>query len=119
MYTTFLASTFRTLRFGMDDAHARGMAMQANYLLDAGAYRVNADGSFSVNLRKAKKGVEGLSREMLTIEATGDYERGKSLLDRLVVMRPELQAVLDRLGGVPVDIRPRFVTADDLEREFP
>ncbi len=45
MYTTFLASAFRTLRFGMDDSHARGMALQVNYLLDAGAYRVGADGS--------------------------------------------------------------------------
>jgi hypothetical protein len=119
MYTTFLASSFRTLRFGMDDAHARGMALQVNYLLDAGAYRVDGDGKFSVDLRKVKKGVEGLSRELLTIEAEGDYERGKRLLDRLVVVRPEVQAVLDRLGSVPVDIRPRFVAADDLEREFP
>ena len=117
MYTTFLASAFRTLRFGMDDAHARGMAMQVNYLLDAGAYRVNADGSFSVDLRKAKKAVAGLSRELLTVQAKGDYEGGKRLLERLVVLRPEVQAVLDRLQDVPVDIRPRFVTADDLQRE--
>jgi Peptidase family M49 len=119
MYTTYLASAFRTLRFGMDDAHARGMAMQVNYLLDAGAYGVNADGTFSVNTAKAKKAVAGLSHELLTIEATGDYDGGKRFLEKMVVMRPEVKAVLDRLGDVPVDIRPRFVTADDLEREFP
>jgi hypothetical protein len=119
MYTTFLASAFRTLRFGMDDSHARGMALQVNYLLDAGAYRVGADGTFSVDLRKARKAVEGLSRELLTIQATGDYDRGKRLMDRLVVLRPEVQAVLSRLDGVPVDIRPRFVTADELERAYP
>jgi len=119
MYTTFLASAFRTLRFGMDDSHARGMALQVNYLLDAGAYRVGADGSFSVDLRKARKAVEGLSRELLTIEAKGDYDGGKRLMERLVVLRPEVQAVLARLDAVPVDIRPRFVTADELEREFP
>ncbi len=117
MYTTFLASAFRTLRFGMDDAHARGMAMQVNYLLDAGAYRVNADGTFSVDLKKAKKGVAGLSHDLLTLEATGDYASGQKMLKRLVVMRPEVKALLDRLGGVPVDIRPRFVTADELEHE--
>jgi hypothetical protein len=117
MYTTFLASAFRTLRFGMDDAHARGMAMQVNYLLDAGAYRANADGTFSVDLRRAKKGVAGLSHDLLTLEATGDFEAGKRMLERLVVMRPEVKAVLDRLGGVAVDIRPRFVTADELERD--
>jgi hypothetical protein len=119
MYTTFLASAFRTLRFGMDDAHARGMAMQVNYLLDAGACRVGADGTFSVDLRKAKKAVAGLSHDLLTLQATGDYAGAKRLLDRLVVVRPEVQAVLDRLGDVPVDIRPRFVTADALEKESP
>ncbi len=119
MYTTFLASAFRTLRFGMGDSHARGMAMQVNYLLDAGAYRVNADGTFSVDLRRARKGVAGLAHDLLTLEAEGDYEGAKHMLDRLVVTRPEVQAVLDRLGSVPVDIRPRFVTADDLEKETP
>jgi len=119
MYTTYLASAFRTLRFGMDDAHARGMAMQVNYLLDAGAYRVNPDGTFSVNLGKAKKGVERLSHDLLTLQARGDYDGGKRMLERLVVLRPEVKAVLDRLGDVPVDIRPRFVTAEALEAEFP
>jgi hypothetical protein len=41
------------------------------------------------------------------------------MIDRLVVIRPEVQAVLDRLGKVPVDIRPKFLTADELEKEFP
>jgi hypothetical protein len=119
MYTTFLASAFRTLRFGMDDAHARGMALQVNWLLDAGAYRVGADGTFSVDPRKARKAVEGLTRELLTIEAKGDYDGGKRLLERLVVLRPEVQAVMGRLEGVAVDIRPRFVTADELEKAYP
>jgi hypothetical protein len=119
MYTTFLASAFRTLRFGTEDAHARGMAMQVNYLLDAGGFRVNPDGTFSLDLRKAKKGVTALTRDLLTLQATGDYAGGKRMLERLVVIRPEVQAVLDRLTDVPVDIRPRFVTAADLEIEFP
>jgi hypothetical protein len=93
--------------------------MQVNYLLDAGGFRVNADGTFSVDLRKAKKGVAALAHDLLTLQATGDYGGGKRMLERLVVIRPEVQVVLDRLTGVPVDIRPRFVTATDLEREFP
>jgi hypothetical protein len=119
MVTTFLASAFRTLRFGTDDAHARGMALQVNWLLDAHAFSVNADGAFSVDPRRARKAVEALSRELLTLQATGDYAGAKSLLERMVVLRPEVQSVLGRLEGVPVDIRPRFVTADELEREFP
>jgi hypothetical protein len=119
MYTTFLASAFRTLRFGMDDAHARGMALQVNWLLDSDAYRANADGTFSVDVRRARKAVEALSRELLTLQANGDYAGAERLLQRMVVLRPEVQGVLDRLQDVPVDIRPRFVTADALEREFP
>ena len=36
MYTTFLASAFRSLRFGINEAHGRGQAIQLNYLLDKG-----------------------------------------------------------------------------------
>ena len=119
MYTTFLASTFRTLRFGMSDSHAKGMAMQVNYLLDAGGFRVNRDGTFTVDLKRVKKGVIGLTRELITLQATGNYDAAKRMIGRLVVIRPEVQAVLDRLGKVPVDIRPRFLTADELEKEYP
>jgi hypothetical protein len=117
MYTTYLASAFRTLRFGMTESHAKGQALQVNYLLDAGAFVVNKDGTFSVNLKKAKKAVTALARELLTLEATGDYAATRKLFDRLVIMRPEVQAVLGRLDGAPIDIRPRFVTAEALERE--
>jgi hypothetical protein len=93
------------------------MALQVNYLLDAGAFTVNKDGTFSVNMKKAQKAVTGLARELLTLQATGDYAGTKKLFDRMVVIRPEVQAVLDRLDDVPVDIRPQFVTAETLERE--
>lgn len=119
IYTTFLASAFRTLRFGMNEAHAKGMALQVNYLLDTGGFRVNADGTFTVSLKKVKQGVAALTRELLTLQATGDFEGATRMLERLVVIRPEVKAVLDRLGQVPVDIRPRFVTADQLEKETP
>ena len=38
LYTTFLASAFRTLRFGLNEAHGKGMALQFNYLTDKGAF---------------------------------------------------------------------------------
>ena len=56
MYVTFLASTFRTLRFGLNDAHAKGMALQVNYLLDHGAIRIDKDGLFSLDLREDEEG---------------------------------------------------------------
>ncbi|PYP92981.1 MAG: hypothetical protein DMG65_02080 [Candidatus Angelobacter sp. Gp1-AA117] len=114
LYTTYLASSFRTLRFGLQDAHAKGMAMQFNYLLDRGAYVANSDGTFSVDFNKIKDAVRDLDHDLLTLEATGDYQGAKNLLDRLSVIRPETQKALDRLKSLPTDIEPIFVTADSL-----
>jgi hypothetical protein len=114
MYTTFLASAFRSIRFGVNEAHGRGIAVQLNALLDAGAVTVAADGTFSVSAGKIKPAVETLTRDILMLQARGDYAAAKTLIERLAVVRPEVQRALDRLGHVPVDIEPRFVTAAEL-----
>jgi hypothetical protein len=113
-YTTFLGSTFRTLRFGPSDAHGKGMALQINALLDAGAFKVNPDGTFVVNFAKVKGAVAALAGEIMTVQATGDYARAKAMLATRAVVRPGVQRIFDRLTGVPVDIEPRFTTADEL-----
>jgi Peptidase family M49 len=119
MHTTYLASAFRSLRFGLHEAHGKGEAVQVNWLLDAGAYRVEKDGRFSVVPDKIRGAIESLARELLTIEATGDKARAKALLERMAVNRPPTTTVIDRLNKVPVDIAPRYVTAEQLEAEFP
>lgn len=110
MYTTFLASSFRSIRFGLTSAHGRGQIMQLNYLLDQGAFVVNADGTFSVVDDKISDAVSGLTRDIMTLQLTGDYAGAQAMLERMVVVRPEVQAVLDKLSGVPVDIEPRFTS---------
>jgi hypothetical protein len=113
MYTTFLASCFRSIRFGLSEAHGRGIAIQLNTLLDAGAFKVNPDGTFTVVLARIKDAVAALTREIMTVQANGDYAAAKDLLAKRAVVRPDVQRVLDRLQGVPVDIEPRFGTADE------
>jgi hypothetical protein len=117
LYTTFLASAFRTLHFGLTSSHARGMAIQVNYLLDKGGFIAHGDGVFSVDFRKIKQAVLDLDREFLTIEATGDYARAKDMMTRYVVIRPEVQKALDKMKTVPNDIRPSFPTADALLKQ--
>jgi len=114
LYNTFLASCFRTLHFGLTDSHARGMAIQVNYLLDKGAFVSHGDGTFSVDFKKIKQAVIDLDREFLTIEATGDYARAKAMMTKYVVIRPDVQKALDKMKAVPNDIRPAFVTAKAL-----
>jgi len=117
LYTTYLASSFRTLRFGLQDAHAKGMAIQFNYFLDKGAFTANPDGTFSVDVNKMKDAVASLDHDFLTLEATGDYAGTKKLMTEMMVIRPEAQKALDRLKSLPTDIKPVFVTADALTRK--
>jgi hypothetical protein len=116
LYDTFLASAFRTLRFGIHEAHGRGMALQFNFLTDRGAFVERPDGRFEVNYAKVKGAIRDLTQRLLTIEAQGDYAAAKSMLDLLGVLRPSVAAALDKLKDIPVDIRPIFVTADELTR---
>jgi hypothetical protein len=111
MYTTFLASAFRSIRFGVNEAHGRGIAIQLNSFLDAGAFKARPDGTFTVDAAKIGDAVTALTRELMTLQAEGDSAKAKDLIDRLGVVRPEIQKVLDRLADVPVDIEPKFSTA--------
>ena len=114
LYTTFLASTFRSIRFGINEAHGRGIAIQLNYLLDQGGFAVRPDGTFTVNRAKVKDGVAALTREIMTLQAQGDYAKAKGLAEKLGVVRPPVKKALDRLTAVPIDIEPIFTTAQKL-----
>jgi hypothetical protein len=114
MYTTFLASAFRSIRFGVTEAHGLGIAVQLNTLLDRGAVKVRADGTFTVDNARIVDAVTGLTHDLMMLQANGDYAGAKDLLTRLGVVRPEVQKVLDKLAAVPVDIEPRFTTAAQL-----
>jgi hypothetical protein len=115
MYTTYLASMFRSIRFGINEAHGRGVAIQMNYFLDHGGVSVNADGTFQVNRDTFRDNVIALTRDIMTLQANGDYAAAKAMTETLGVIRPTVQAVLDKLKDVPVDIEPRYVTAQQLE----
>lgn len=112
LYTTYLASSFRSVRFGITEAHGKGQALQFNYLLDEGGIKVDESaGTFSIDTAKIKDAVRKLTSEILTIEAEGSYEKAKAMLDKYGLIRPVMQKALDNLGNVPVDIEPNFVLA--------
>lgn len=118
LYTTFLASAFRTLRFGITEAHARGMALQFNYFVDCDAFIPQVGGTFEVNHTIIKRAVRDLTRDLMTIEARGDYSAAQEMLRNLAVMRPAMAQAIESLEHVPTDIQPIFITADELTRSF-
>jgi hypothetical protein len=107
LYTGFLASSFRTLRFGLHEAHGKGMALQFNYLREKAAFVANPDGTFAVDFAKIKSAVRDLDHDLLTVEATGDYARAKAMLDQWGRLTPELERAIARLQDIPTDIDPQ------------
>ncbi|HSS22410.1 MAG TPA: hypothetical protein VLL54_20225 [Pyrinomonadaceae bacterium] len=112
LYTTYLASMFRSVRFGLAESHARGVAMQFNYFVDEGAIKFDErTGKFSVDNAKIRDAVRKLTHDLLTIEAEGSYDKAKAILEKYSTIRPAMKGALDKLNNVPVDIEPIFPLA--------
>ncbi|GAU21061.1 hypothetical protein TSUD_132730 [Trifolium subterraneum] len=116
MYVSFLAGCFRSVRFGLEEAHGKGQALQFNWLYEKGAFVLHGEDKFSVDFSKIEDAVEGLSREILTIQAQGDKEAAGLLLQKYGVMTEPLKVALEKLENiqVPVDVAPTFPIADKI-----
>jgi hypothetical protein len=110
---TYAALHFRSLRFGVDEAHGRGTAVQWNWLRERGAIVPRGDGTFTVDSSKMREGIRTLANELLLIQATGDYDRAQRLLTKYGVSTPEIEATIKRLTDIPVDITPVFPAAGE------
>ena len=114
LYASNLGGMFRSIRFGIEEAHGGGVAIQLNYYLDAGGVTVDENGKFATNDVKMKRAVKTLATELLEIEAKGDYESAKVFIDKYKEIRPPVQAALDALETVPIDIRPIYPIENEL-----
>jgi hypothetical protein len=113
LYTTYLASMFRSVRFGLTEAHGKGVALQFNYLMDQGAIKFDErTGTFSADLPLFKDGIRKITHDIMTIQAEGSYEKAKDMLSKYGVIRPAMQQAFNRLKDVPVDIEPIFSLAN-------
>jgi len=113
LYATYAGLMFRSLRFGIGEAHGRGSALQWNWLREKGGIVPNANGRYTVDFAKFRDGVKSLSTELLTIEATGDFNRANALLEKYGVETAEMKSVNAKLADIPVDITPVFPAAGE------
>jgi hypothetical protein len=113
LWATYTGLMFRSMRFGIDEAHGRGTAVQWNWLREHGAVTPKGDGTYTMDMAKYREGIKSLATELLTIEATGDFARAQRLLDKYGVSTPEMQGVISKLSDIPVDINPVFAGAGE------
>ncbi|CAI0420990.1 unnamed protein product [Linum tenue] len=116
MYVSFLAGCFRSVRFGLEEAHGKGEAVQFNWMFEKGAFVLHPNETFSVDFTKVDDAVESLSREILTIQAKGDKGAASLLLQKYCKLTPPLKLALQKLENiqVPVDIAPTFPLAAEI-----
>lgn len=109
LFATYLAGLFRSMRFGIAEAHGGGNAIQFNYLFKKGAITFDKESKkFAVEERKMPAVLEDLAHDLLMIEAKGSYSGAKKFIKTYRVMPKQLKEVLNRLSTVPVDIRPIY-----------
>lgn len=103
-----VAGLFRCVRFGIEEAHGKGCAVQLAHLLEAGAIAPGEDGRMEIDFDRIRPVYESLARRLLTIEATGDVAGSEALLASADELPAPAAALVARLGDVPVDIRPLY-----------
>ena len=109
IYASFLGETFRTIRFGIAEAHGAGSIMEFSYLAEQGAIRRNSStGLYEADFDKMPEAIASLAEELLQQEATGDRARAENWFKKYAVMPPELAAALAKGSDIPVDVDPEF-----------
>ncbi len=109
IWSTFLAGIFRSIRFGIGEAHGAGNAIIFNYFLERGAYRFDETlEKVTVNREKIFGVLKELAHKVLMIQATGDYEGAKQLINQYAVESKPIVTLRNKLSDIPVDIKPVF-----------
>ena len=111
-FASYLGGMYRSIRFGIDEAHGGGVAIQFNYFMEKGAFYQDENGKLNLDDTKLIAAIKGLAEELLLIEAYGDYDRGKKLIEQYRVMTPIMADYVAQLSHLPVDIRPSFPIAN-------
>ena len=108
-YATFLAGIFRSVRFGITEAHGKGNAIIYNYLLENGGYEYDErTQKVRVNFDKVYDVIKQLAHDLLTLQATGNYQGAKDMIAKYAVISPSMKTLINKLSNIPVDIKPVF-----------
>ena len=109
LLATYFAGLFRSMRFGIEEAHGKGAAAQYGFLLDYGAFAWDEDaGVFVVDEAKLESGITELLRTELMLQAMGDYDGTIAFFERYAVLDEHAEAAIAGMDSIPVDIRPLY-----------
>lgn len=106
-YVTFMASIFRSIRFGSSSAHGKANLIRFNYFNEMGAFTYDREAeTYRVNFDKMAAATDSLSNEILTFQGDGNYEAVADFVKKYGQVGEQLQQSLDQLSeqAIPVDV---------------
>ena len=109
--STYLGGMFRSIRFGINEAHGGGVAIQFNYFIEKGGFLTDANGKLTIDAAKLEKAIKELAADVLLIEAKGDYAGAQELIQKYSVATPLITETVKKLEHLPIDIRPIYPIA--------
>jgi hypothetical protein len=108
-YASYVGGMFRTIRFGVAEAHGQAEMMELNYLIERGAVTRESSGRYAINYEKIPGVIADLAKELLEIEAMGDRQRGENWFAKYDKMSDEMKTALQKkTADIPVDIDPVY-----------
>ncbi|MCA9650524.1 MAG: hypothetical protein H6712_17445 [Myxococcales bacterium] len=114
LLVSYFAGLFRSVRFGVAEAHGQGAAVQINrFIRDGAATFDETQGVFDIDLAKLESSIGTLVHDLVMLQHEGDKAAVEAFLAELGVMSPQMEKVLARLEGIPVDIRPVYPLAGE------
>jgi Peptidase family M49 len=119
-YVTFVASIFRSVRFGASEAHGKANLMAFNWFIKDGAIVFDSKkGTFSIDFEKISKSSRSFVKEILKIQTSGSYKMAKEFDLKWGKISPLLKKALGGLSTIPVDIKSIFKVVKDLGLKDP
>lgn len=109
LLATYFAGIFRSVRFGIDEAHGRGAAMQYDYLKEKGAFDWDGGaGRFRIDYDRLESGLKDLVADLVRLQGNGDYAGTKAFFDLHARLDDHARSVLATTAHIPTDIQPVY-----------
>lgn len=109
MLSTYFTGLFRSMRFGIDEAHGKGAAFQYSYFREVGAVEwLPEEGRYRIDFPKLEQAISDLTGMVVVLQGNGDYDAAKAFLDKYGRLDDAAYEVLGKLDDIPYDIRPTY-----------
>ncbi|HOX49159.1 MAG TPA: hypothetical protein PLG14_08250 [Spirochaetales bacterium] len=105
---SYVAGLFRSMRFGLHEAHGAANLIEFNWLAEKGVLSWGADGRLASRPANLRSAAASLLEELCRLEAAASPAEAEAFIAKYAAVSPELEAAIAGLSSIPTDIRPVF-----------